>query len=180
MIKKLGTFLTSSDVLRITDPCYDKGVWCSGTVKNCKIGEWSAFLIYRDEGDWGVRVAENIAMFGEVSIEQAQKIIDESIWINSNISVGVDSGQCGIFDDSKYPDGDDTGEYGDDNSFYGKCCNYTLGEENGGVLDFGIVSSSGYGDGSYDCFISKGNDKISIVRIIFLDEIDKNLSQDDE
>jgi hypothetical protein len=80
MIKKLGTFLTSCDVLRITDPGYDKSVWCAGTIKNCEVGKWSAFLIYRDQGNWGVRVAENIAIFGDVSVEQAQKNIDENIW----------------------------------------------------------------------------------------------------
>ena len=45
MITKIGTFKTESNVLRITDPCYTKDTWCAGTLKNCEIGEWSAFLI---------------------------------------------------------------------------------------------------------------------------------------
>jgi hypothetical protein len=49
MIKKIGTFQTSG-VLRISDPCYDRKVWCSGIVKNCKPGKWTAFLDYSDEG----------------------------------------------------------------------------------------------------------------------------------
>lgn len=178
MIKKLGTFLTSSDVLRISDPCYTKDVWCCGTVKNCEIGKWSAFLIYREEGYWGVRVAENIAIFGDISIEDAQKILDNTKWKNSEISVGVDSGQCGIFDDTKYPDGK-TGNYDGNGSFYDKCCNLTLGDKSGGVLNFGIVSSSGYGDGSYDCLIPE-EDKVFAIRIVFLDEVDHNLDDEEE
>jgi hypothetical protein len=34
-------------------------------------------------------------------------------------------------------------------AWYGACCHLTLGEENWGVLPNGVVSSSGYGDGSY-------------------------------
>ena len=108
-MKKLGTFVTSTKLLRISDPCYDKKVWCAGTLKNCEVGKWNSFLIYSDEGSWGNRVAENVAFFGDfVSTELAEKFLAEGNWKNSNISVGVDSGQCGVFDDSKYPD-DETG-----------------------------------------------------------------------
>lgn len=47
-MKKLGAFVTSTDVLRISDPCYDKDVWCCGTVKNCEVGKWNSFLIYQN------------------------------------------------------------------------------------------------------------------------------------
>jgi len=175
MIKKIGTFQTSSDVLRISDPCYDKKVWCTGTLKNCKVGEWSAFIKYSFEGAWGTRVAEIIAVFGDLSINGVDELLNISLWENSNISVGVDSGQCGIFDESKYPKGKSTGEYGDSKTFYGKCCDLTLGHDQGGVIDFGAVSGSGYGDGSYDCMIFNPANEISAVRIIFIpDEVEED------
>ena len=178
MIEKIGTFKTKSDVLRITDPCYTKDTWCSGILKDCKIGEWSAFFIYSDEGSWGTRVSQILVIFGNVTISEAQKILDESNWENSEIHVGVDSGQAGIFEDVKYPE-DETGEYGDTNTFYGKCCELTCeNNEQGGVLDFGVVSSSGYGDGSYDCLLAKKDDKINAIKIIFIDE--NNLSNENE
>ena len=178
-MKKLGTFVTSTKLLRISDPCYDKKVWCAGTLKNCEVGKWNSFLIYSDEGSWGNRVAENVAFFGDfVSTELAEKFLAEGNWKNSNISVGVDSGQCGIFDDSKYPD-DETGEYGDDDSFYGKCCNLTLGNTQGGVIDFGAVSSTGYGDGSYDCLTLEKNGKIFAIRLIFLSDEEQDEYDDD-
>jgi hypothetical protein len=179
MIKKVGTFQTSSDVLRISDPCYDKSIWCTGTLKNCKIGEWSGFLVYSDEGDWGERVANNIAIFGDVSEDEAQNILTSSNWKNSNISVGVDSGQCGIFDDLKYPKGD-TGNYDGKGSFYDKCCNLTLGEDCGGVvLNSGVVSSSGFGDGSYDCLTSQTGGKITAVLLVFIGD-DEEENEEDE
>ena len=165
MIKKLGTFNTESDELRITDPCYEKTVWCCGTLKNCNIGEWTSFIKY-NEGD--NRVAEIITTFVNDSVDILDTI-EESKWIDSGIDVGVDSGQCGIFDDSKYPKTkEELGEWGDESSFYGKCCDLTDTYEKGGLLDFGAVSSSGYGDGSYTCLYAEKNDKISTIRIIFI------------
>lgn len=177
MIKKLGTFTTKTKKLRISDPCYDKNVWCCGTLNNCETGTWSSFIIYSDEGQWGVRVAENFAVFGDVTIDEAQKIYDESNWKDSKITVGVDSVQCGIFDDSEYPDGD-TGDYGDNSSFYGKCCNATLnGDNQGNVIRFGTVSRTGFGDGSYECFFT-GEDNISAIRVVFIENFD-NLEEEE-
>lgn len=179
MIKKLGTFNITSNVIRVTDPCYDRNVSCCGTVNNCKIGLWSAFLEYSYSGGWGTRVAENFVIFGDVSEDEAKNILISSNWKNSDISVGVDSVQCGIFDDSKYPV-DETGEYGDDSSFYGKCCNLTLHSDQGGIMDFGVVSSSGYGDGSYDCLIAGDDKNIFAIRNIFIyDEDDEDEYDED-
>lgn len=176
-MKKVGTFLTKSKELRISDPCYNKDVWCCGTVKNCKVGEWSAFIIESDRGDWGKRIGELVAIFGNVSDIEAQDILDKTSWKDSNIDVGVDSGQCGIFDDSQYPEGE-TGEYGETGSFYDKCCNITLGDSRSGIIDFGVVSSSGYGDGTYTCLIPDTSNVIDIIKIIYIDEIEKNIDLD--
>lgn len=171
MIKKIGKFNTESDVLRITDPCYDKNVWCSGILNNCNIGEWTSFLKYSDEKNWGIRVSEIMTFFGEVSIETASDMISQCEWKDSGIDVGVDSGQCGIFDESKYPKTkEEIGEWGEEGSFYGKCCDITFNDDKGGVIDFGVVSCSGFGDGSYTCLYNMKDDKINAVRIIFINE----------
>lgn len=40
----------------ITDPCYNKGVWCRMTT-DCKPGTWYGYATISDEGEWGDRVA---------------------------------------------------------------------------------------------------------------------------
>ena len=177
MLKKVGTFLTKSRVIRISDPCYDKKVWCCGTVQNCRIGKWSAFVVESDEGDWGTRIAELVAVHGDVSTPEAQIILDRTDWKDSNIDVGVDSGQCGIFDDSEYPEGE-TGEYDGKGSFYDQCCNKTLSKNRSGVVNFGVVSSSGFGDGSYQCLVSTGESVVAI-KIIYIDN-DREEDLEDE
>jgi hypothetical protein len=70
------------------------------------------------------------------------------------MNIGIDSGQCGIFDDTIYPaDKKSRGKFDDKGSFYGECCQITLSKEKGGIMKNckGLVSSSGFGDGIYDC-----------------------------
>jgi len=109
-------------------------------------------------------------------------------------NIGVDSGQCGIFDADNYPGGNSTGEYDDKNSFYGKVCELTSNEHGEeadksipyntyGIIDgFGVVSSTGYGDGCYTAYgIKNENGELIAVKIVFLeDETEKDDFYDDD
>jgi len=130
----IGTFECDSGVLRVTDPCYSKETWCAGTVANCRKGTWIAEIERQNCGSWGNRIARLT-----VTHELGGTGPDE----DAGFEVGVDSGQAGVFDDRHYPD--DT----DDSPFYDECCRLTLAKAGAGALSFGVVSSSGFGDGSY-------------------------------
>lgn len=53
---KLGQFEVTSGKLRVTDPCYDRSIWCSGYV-DAENGTWEAFVYMSDQGAWGNRVS---------------------------------------------------------------------------------------------------------------------------
>lgn len=130
-----------------SDPCYNRDVWCMTTDIAVKAGRYVTYIIKKDEKRFGVRVAAIMA----VHEDYTESLVTE--WEPYGCFLGVDSGQCGIFDDTVYPQsGEDGGEYYDEKSFYGECCKLTLGRKQGGILKTrnGIVSSSGYGDGSYE------------------------------
>ncbi len=152
----LGKFNISSGVMRVTDPCYDPGTWCSGTI-DVPNGEWHAYIEESDEGTWGKRVA---------SIEvRYQNDFKHYSWELTNIDVGVDSGQAGFFDNQLYPD------HPGDDPFYDRVCRLTLGENSAGVIEFGAVSSSGYGDGGYSCYVARNSDnQIVAAKIVFIDD----------
>lgn len=38
----LGGFEMTSQTMRVSDPCYDRDVWCCGTFGKCKTGTWEA------------------------------------------------------------------------------------------------------------------------------------------
>jgi hypothetical protein len=169
-IEYIGQFDVKSGVLRVSDPCYSKDTWCAGVIEDVKNGVWDAYIKKIDN-----RVGELIIYYSK----STQNDIKNANWIEQSIDVGVDSGQCGIFDNSLYPD-NKTGEYGDEDTFYGKCCELT---NPCGTLDFGVVSSSGYGDGSYTCYTIENEKGVFGVKIIFLedyDDYDDDIFDDDD
>ena len=83
-----------------------------------------------------------------------------------NFDAGVDSGQFGFFDRDFYRNDEiakdlPKHDFGDDydvnegDSWYRAVCDLTLAEESWGVLSGGVVSTSGFGDGSYNVYGSK-------------------------
>ena len=131
----------------ITDPCYDKNVWCRMTV-DCEPGEYKGYIEMSDEGDWGMRVAT-------VSIFKGNKIwgIEEMEYIGN---IGVDAGLAGFFNNK--PDFSDKEWY--------EFCNKIEHGHAWNLYD-GIFSSSGYGDGGYNVY---ANEERNAFTIVFIDD----------
>lgn len=120
----MTVFHLTSNQLRVTDPCYSKGTWCAGVLDNVLPGPWVAEKVVASNEEtrgWGNRIAE-------LRIWHSDYIHRLDANELTEIHVGVDSGQAGFFDESHYPEGD-TGEYLDLNTFYGKVCKGTAGNE---------------------------------------------------
>lgn len=170
----LGSFESTTGVFVVSDPCYDLGTWCAGELKNVKNGTWNAIVRKSDEGDWGIRCAEIIAYHESVGETDLEKLD----WKLTDIYVGVDSGQAGFFDKDLFKNGDiitkdpKFGLGGTDSGdrWYSACCDITLSEESAGVLPGGVVSSSGYGDGGYECFIVQLGEEVVAAKIVFIGE----------
>jgi len=167
-----NTFQVESGSLYVTDPCYDKGTWCQALLDNVRNGTWRMHMEHTNEGDWGRRVSELICAHEKAGILR---------WEKHPADIGVDSGQAGVFDAAHYkndadyegfkfewPESPLTGE----GAFYDACCDVTLCEtkDGGGVVPFGAVSRSGFGDGGYDLYIAKDEDgQIVATKIVFID-----------
>ena len=137
----------------VTDPCYTLGTWCQGVIPNVKKGTWTTAHKMKD----GVVASIKVRCLGTTA---------QSLPIRADFEVGVDSGQAGIFKLSEYPKGD-TGEYGDETTFYGRCCEATHPKSS--VMPEGFVSSSGYGDGGYVChYWLDDNNQVIQVEIDFM------------
>lgn len=160
----LGTFDVKSNTLIATDPCYSIPTWYTTTIEDVLPGKYLAKAIISNEGDWGERVKE-ISIVHESQVEKELN----KCWKWTG-DCGVDSGQLGIFEKSEYPKGESTGESDEPESFYGQCCDITLNDDNDscGVLQIGIVASSGFGDGNYPCYIAKKNKQVYAVRVKFI------------
>lgn len=183
--KRIGSFEMTGTVMRVSDPCYDKMTWCSGTLPDCLPGQWDAAVAYSDEGDMGIRVSILVAKHHNTvrSFALCNRVwADEKYtyyaggWKISDIEVGVDSGQAGLFDEAHYQDeGVFAGQpkpspsYGD--IWYSHCCKQTLGKHQAGTIPYGVVSSSGFGDGGYTALSHKNTEgQVDAVAILYLAE----------
>jgi hypothetical protein len=165
----LGTFDQTSDKILVSDPCYelekDEDTFkINFILNNAQQGKWNTWVIIDRENG---RNAELIAISDTMSIDC--KTLDSNFWSNMHeMAICVDSGQAGIYDAAHFKDDNDNDKWYDMN------CKITISHEHcAGIIPYGIVSKSGYGDGIYDLFVSKKNKKIVGVRIVFIDEKQK-------
>lgn len=98
----LGPFVLSAPTMRVSDPCYEKGTDSAGTVTALP-GIWHAETVVGDT-DWYRRVKALRIRHESVP---AEVFVDLSVFAKA-FGAGVDSGQCGFFDDAFYPEGDPT------------------------------------------------------------------------
>lgn len=169
-----------SGTILVSDPCYEKDGFLQLKLENVRKGFWTMSTDRTDEGSWGKRVAELICLANNSNGD---------CWECAG-AIGVDSGQAGIFDEKHYRD--DAAVVGqtllhedspiiwvnkDGDDWYNLCCDKTLHKEyeGGGVIPFGAVSSSGFGDGQYDVFVRKNaKGEITGVKIVFLTDEEVN------
>lgn len=159
----LGSFFVSGNKIHVSDPCYDYPCSSAVTIDNVLSGEYFASLTLYDMENWGIRSTN-------LSIRHAKhKNIAPNIC--TDCLIGVDSGQAGFFDDAYYQQ-NQGGDFGDLDTFFGLACSLTLSNNRGGIMrDHGVVSDTGFGDGSYPLYIGKNVDgKIVAASIIFIDD----------
>ena len=142
----------------ITDPCYDKGTWCRMS-SECVPGYYTGYAYVIDEGEFGMRVAKIEIVKDDIECYDYELIGD----------IGVDAGMAGFFRDKPDYPGDEwikflvwSGVFKADETY-----NY---DKEFYAIDYGIFSSSGYGDGGYYVYANK-------ERTAFMIEF---ISEDDE
>jgi hypothetical protein len=159
-----------TDTVMVSDPCYTVPTWCQHKLTGVLPGEYVAYAMKSDEGDWGTRVGLLFAVHKDYAEDSLN-------WRTvKTADIGVDSGQCGIFsmetyrNDSVFTEPNNFGftAYQEGDHWYGHMCDRTLTDEQWGVYDGGVVSSSGYGDGSYRLLVAKAHSKIVGIGVDFL------------
>lgn len=154
-VVNIGSFTMSSGKMMVSDPCYEIGTWCQYQLDNVKNGVWNASMKRVDDGVWGIRIASIQAHIKYISpSDDAWELVEVA-------HIGVDSGQAGFYDLDKFDS--------QSKEWYRKNGDITLSDRQGGVLDGGAVSSSGYGDGGYPLYVIKDNSGTVIaVKVIFI------------
>lgn len=154
----------------VSDPCYEYPTWCTKLVENVKPGNYNTNVTYWKDTDrfFNGKVSELIA------VEESYNIVNIQ-WNYVKGSIGVDSGQCGIFDFEQVKDVIGTGEWDEKDKFYAQACACThdYPTQYGEFNTYGVVSRSGVGDGSYDLYVAYDNNQIIAIKIVFLGDEDE-------
>lgn len=141
-------FTLGKDTL-ITDPCYEKGTWCAQRIETMP-------------GKWIGRACMHQGRVDKLYACHEDHFVNNPILVRAAVGeVGVDSGQMGIFNDEYYPDKPH------ETNFYDTVCEMTLSKDQAGGLEYGIVSSTGWGDGGYDVFANYIDGKAVAIMIDF-------------
>jgi hypothetical protein len=170
----MKTINLGSEVM-VSDPCYSVPTWCQHKLTDVLPGEYSSTAFKSDDTDgWGMRCAALVAVHSDY-------LNDELSWRTVYAAtIGVDSGQCGIFDMESYRNDSIANEItapdmdfmlpcdGEGDKWYEKMCRLTLADEQWGSYNTGVVSSSGCGDGSYRLLVGKHKGKIVGIAIDYL------------
>jgi hypothetical protein len=184
-LTELGDFTIGHGKITVSDPCYEYDAETRSdmvSLDNAKNGTWKGFTYMHE--NWGLRNALLFA-FHEKHVDRYMMPHDgTTVWSPKDIKgwvhideqhVGVDSGQAGIFDAFYYykdmaVEGvelvDGRYSYKDEKGWYDVICNQTLNRDTcAGVINTGVVSSSGWGDGGYGCWFYMEEGKVVGVLI---------------
>ena len=171
-IQEMG-FIHIGNSAMVSDPCYRPGTWCQGVLNNMKPGAYAVYGEILDCSTWGNRVSRIWIVHEDYTNVDINAILSYNY---EDFEVGVDSGQAGIYDYEYYMN-----IYADESSaeeWYSRVCDVTYSDADGfkiGTLDEEcVVSSSGFGDGSYTCQTGKNIDG----EIVYV-EIDYGVADED-
>lgn len=135
--------LILGDKVDITDPCYDKDVWCRMTTK-CEPGEYQGFAEVVN-GEYGTRVSSLciIKKGANCSLKEYECIG----------SIGVDAGLAGFFNNKPDFNDEEWREF---------CAHLDFSKDQTWNDHNGIYSESGYGDGEYNVYANKDRNAFTI------------------
>lgn len=151
----------------VSDPCYkgDTLDYCAAIIKDCVPGKWFGKAELIDEHCWGMRCKELYAFHENFAGYMHYFQLHEK-------EICVDSGQAGIFDAADFIKHQDERDYGS-GDWYSQMCDLT--GKHYGSYEHGIVSSSGFGDGSYSLYYAADNNgRVCALKIVFIDDEERD------
>jgi hypothetical protein len=160
IIKPIGS-LTLGNKVVISDPCYDSDVWC--ILKDLPVvpGTYEAHIEFDTES---MRVL-SLTVWHKDYLPDEATCADEEYLPDT---IGVDSGQAGIYDADYFYHYHDRAVYTSDayNDWYTAACSCTTSDTNYADImdDSCVISRSGWGDGSYALSVNR-NDNGDIIAI---------------
>ena len=160
--RKAGEIEIKSGYVVASDPCYQYKIWCSHVVKAMN-GRYDVLIAENNEGNW-FRVAALAIVLQGKEAKGLRYVPGEC---------GVDSGTCGFFDKDYYRK---THKEDVEDAWYNEnvvsiCYNnppHICVDDND--VPLGVLSDSGFGDGSYPLYGARENGEYYALMVVFIDD----------
>lgn len=143
--KTIGT-MCFDDKIDISDPCYSRDVWCRVNDIDVQPGDYDVVTWITPNSTVGII---GIYLNGIVPDQERMGYL---------ASIGVDSGTAGFLKAGTELNREQWKDF---------CDKMSESKESAWIRDWGAVSSSGHGDGEYDVYTFKVNDKVIAAEIRF-------------
>ena len=169
----------------VGDPCYE--LRFVSKVKNVLPGVYHTFIRIADCDSWGKRVSRVMAIHEKYLHkidyqDDSPYALENSHYglycLSAYDTIGVDSGQAGIYDYDYFCENEADRDYNNENGWYRRVCNMTLANKGGNLDARCVVSDSGYGDGSYRTILFQTKDTMKMVAFVI--DFDIEYAEDDE
>lgn len=156
---EIGEIDVNTSKIRVTDPSYDPSEVpsaCYTVVDMVKRGIWKCVATMADIPEWGERVLELWIHHKDKRELEGENMVGYS---------AVDSGQCGFFFNDDFERLYKNKEKSD--KWYKMVCKEN--KDAGVIVDEGVVTSSGLGDGLYEVFTEYDeHGEVDSIHLIFL------------
>lgn len=160
--KHVGQLDIANGFVDITDPCYDKDVWCRMNQVELMPGLYDCFIYAGALEDWGNR--NWICQIAYSEDVETARMISEDLWEEIG-EIGVDAGLAGFFADK--PDYSQKEWIVVCDWMFGDGPHNPEGIPNVYLTRDGFWSESGCGDGDYEVFAIRYNGRITALEIRF-------------
>lgn len=167
------TKLKLEDKVVVTDPCYCYEPNQRGIVllENVQAGDYKCCVLYNKEN----RVKEAIILHESLSIYEQEGFL----WLQEGF-IKVDAAIAGVINYSLHEEMrrcKNRNEKKWEDKYYKEICELSSKDETFIFKDNSFITSTGWGDGRYEVYVTKNDDKILGIKIIY-DEDEEEFEDD--
>lgn len=162
----LGSIEFPSGKMVVSDPSYQRGTWCMLEDEPVGKGQWHVHVVTTDEEGWGRRPAR-------IVLTREKDKLSADFGEKLKADIGVDSGQAGIFDSEIYHNDEKAvapfSDLRPEEPWSSMCLQRTMDTADlCGLVPNGVVSLSGFGDGSYRLWKLKKGRRVVQWTLVFI------------
>lgn len=171
--KSVMGYMPVKESVDVTDPCYDRDVWCRMNTVKVLPGDYECSYFEANfpcEYDGEIEDDYRVTRARIVHKDYVNAVKDDS-FLKEIGEIGVDAGLAGFFDNKPDFDGEAWHEF----------CHMMSRDKKAYLTDLGFWAESGYGDGGYPVYAMSNEDGVIVgLEIAFIWTWDDDAEEEED